>query len=374
MSVSEPKPATVVARALGWVEPATRALVPPIYPSASYVRAPDGSYPGGHTYTRDQNPTYDQVEAVLAHLEGAERAMVFASGMAAATTVFDTLRHDARVVIPRRMYWTIRRYLEGRGFAVAYYDNGDPDDLKRQLEGGAELVWIETPANPTCEVTNIGIAAELAHSVGALAVADSTMATPVFTRPLEHGVDIVMHAATKQLSGHSDVLAGALLCRRVDERWERLAYERGYRGAVLGPFEAWLLLRGMRTLTLRVERSAENALAIAGALQAHDAVEQVYYAGLPEHPGHEVAAAQMHGGFGSIVSFRPRGGPDGAQQVAARLELFRNATSLGGVESLVEHRARLEGEGTPVPPDLLRLSVGIEDVDDLIDDLRAALA
>jgi cystathionine gamma-synthase len=215
--------------------------------------------------------------------------------------------------------------------------------------------------------------AELAHAAGARVVADGTLATPVLTRPLELGADLVMHSATKQLGGHADVLAGALVTAREDGLWERIAHERAYRGAVLGPFESWLLLRGMRTLFLRVSASCRGAQRVAEALAAHAGVTRVFHPGLEDHPGHAVAARQMHGGFGCLVSFRVPGGEAAARRVAERLELFRDATSLGGVESLVEHRASVEGEGTPVPDDLLRLSVGIEDPDDLVDDLRAAL-
>jgi cystathionine gamma-synthase len=371
-------PATLAAQALGRVEPSTRAIVPPIHPSVSYERAPDGSYPGGHSYTRDQNPGYEAVEALLARLEGAAQARVFASGMAAGTTVFEALEPGAHVIAPRVMYWTLRlwmRDLAERGrIDLDFVDNGDLADLRSKLRPGhTSLVWVETPANPTCEITDIAAVAELAHAAGARVVADGTLATPVLTRPLELGADLVMHSATKQLGGHADVLAGALVTAREDGLWERIAHERAYRGAVLGPFESWLLLRGMRTLFLRVSASCRGAQRVAEALAAHAGVTRVFHPGLEDHPGHAVAARQMHGGFGCLVSFRVPGGEAAARSVAERLELFRDATSLGGVESLVEHRASVEGEGTPVPDDLLRLSVGIEDPDDLVEDLRAAL-
>ena len=373
------RPETLAAQALGWVEPATRSVVPPIYPSTLYERGPDGGYPGGRTYTRDQNPTYDQAEALLNRLEGGEGALLFASGMAAATTVFETLDPGDHVVAPEQMYWTIQRWLEelaGRGrIALDLVPNGDLAALEAALRPGrTKIVWIETPANPSTAVTDIEEAAEAAHVAGARLVADGTIATPVLCRPLEHGADLVVHSATKQLNGHADVLAGALVTARRDAWWERLAHDRGYRGAVLGPFEAWLLLRGMRTLFLRVPRSAESAMRIAERLAAHPAVLEVHYPGLPSHPGHAVAARQMSGGFGMLLSFRPRGGAAAAKRVAGSLRLFRNATSLGGVESLVEHRAPVEGPGTRVPDDLLRLSIGIEAVEDLLADLDRALA
>ena len=239
--------------------------------------------------------------------------------------------------------------------------------------GVTRIVWVETPSNPTCAVTDVAATAEVAHAAGARVVADGTVATPVLCRPLQLGADLVMHSATKQINGHSDVLAGALVTARADEEWARIRRDRAYRGAVLGPFEAWLLLRGMRTLFLRVARSSDSAQRIAEELAGDPRVAAVLYPGLAGHPGHEVAARQMRGGFGPIVSFRVADAA-AARRVAAALRVFRNATSLGGVESLVEHRAPVEGAGTPVPDDLIRLSIGIEDPADLLTDLDRALA
>ena len=375
---SDVKRSTLAAQALGGSDPSTGAIVPPLVASAPYERAPDGTYPGGHTYTRDQNPTYDRCEALLARLEDGHEALLFSSGMAAATTVFETLEPGDHVVAPAEMYWTIRRWLQTRAangrFALDLVPNGDLDALRRALRPGAtRMVWVETPSNPTCAITDIAATAEIAHAAGARVVADGTVATPVLCRPLRLGADLVMHSATKQLNGHSDVLAGALVTARDDGVWEQIRHERANRGAVLGPFEAWLLLRGMRTLFLRVSRSAENAQRVAEALARHPDVTQALYAGLPDHPGHVIASRQMQGGYGPIVSFRVEDA-ERARQVIGALRLFRNATSLGGVESLVEHRAPVEGPGTPVPPDLVRLSIGIEDAGDLIADLEQALA
>jgi cystathionine gamma-synthase len=374
----QPKAATLAAQALGQVEPSMRAIVPPIWPSASYERAVDGSYPGGHSYTRDQNPGFDQAEALLARLEGGAGALLFSSGMAAATTVLDTLPAGAHVVAPQSMYWTLRLWLrelseQGR-LDVEFVPTGDLGALAAALRPGeTKLVWLETPANPLCEITDLAASTKLAHAAGARVTADSTLATPVLTRPLEFGVDLVMHSATKQLNGHADVVAGALVTRERDATWDAIAHQRAYRGAILGPFEAWLLLRGMRTLYLRVPRSAASAQRVAEALDRHRRVTGVHYPGLPKHPGHEIARAQMDGAFGPLLSFCVEGGEAAARAVAGRLELFRDATSLGGVESLVEHRASVEGPDTPVPSDLLRLSIGIEDPADLIRDLESAL-
>ena len=375
---SDVKRSTLAAQALGGSDPSTGAIVPPLVASAPYERAPDGTYPGGHTYTRDQNPTYDRCEALLARLEDGREALLFSSGMAAAATVFETLAPGDHVVAPAEMYWTVRRWMQTRAasgrFALDLVPNGDLDALRRALRPGAtRIVWVETPSNPTCAITDIAATAEIAHAAGARVVADGTVATPVLCRPLRLGADLVMHSATKQLNGHSDVLAGALVTARDDGVWEQIRHERANRGAVLGPFEAWLLLRGMRTLFLRVSRSAENAQQVAEALARHPGVTAALYPGLPDHPGHEIARRQMQGGYGPIVSFR-LGDEARAKQVVGALRLFRNATSLGGVESLVEHRAPVEGAGTPVPPDLVRLSIGIEDAGDLIADLEQALA
>lgn len=378
MSAHHDHPSTIAAQALGRVDPQTRAIVPPIHPSTSYERAPDGSWPGGHTYTRDQNPTYDQAEAVLTRLEGGAAALLFSSGMAAATTVFETLDAGDHVIAPRQMYWTIRRWLEelaGRGrITLDLVPNGDQAALAAALQPGrTRIVWVETPANPSCAITDIGATADAAHAAGARVVVDNTVCTPVLCRPLDQGADLVMHSATKQLNGHADVLAGALVTARRDDLWERIVHDRANRGAVIGPFEAWLLLRGMRTLFLRVTHAAASAQRIAEWLTTRPTVSEVCYPGLVSHPGHAVAARQMSGGFGMLVSCRLAGGASAARQVAGSLRLFRNATSLGGVESLVEHRAPIEGPGTPVPDDLLRLAIGIEAVEDLLADLGQAL-
>lgn len=373
------KPSTRAAQALGWTDPATGALVPPVHPAVQYERTRDGEPTGGRVYTRDQNPTWEQAEALLASLEGGGAALLYSSGMAAATTVFETLEAGDHVVAPEQMYWMLRSWLQdqaARGrIALDLVPNGDLAALRTALRPGVtKIVWAETPANPMGAVTDLAAASAAAHEAGARLVVDNTVPTPVLCRPLEHGADMVMHSATKQLNGHSDVLAGALVTAREDELWKRCRGERSFRGAVLGPFESWLLLRGMRTVCLRVAASARSAQRIAEAFHAHPAVSAVLYPGLPGHPGHDVAARQMDGGFGSVVSLRLRGGADAARQVVRSLRLFHNATSLGGVESLAEARGLEEGPRSPVPDDLVRLSVGIEDAGDLIADLEQALA
>ncbi len=371
-------PATRAAQALGWVDARTKAVTPPIHPSTTFVRDPDNEYRAGYSYARDENPSYDQAEALLTSLEGGAGAMLFASGMAAATSVFLALKPGDHVIAPEIMYWGLRKWLvqTGRhwGLDVDFVPPGDLDAIRAAVRPGAtRLVWIETPANPTWTVTDIAAAAAIAHEAGALLGVDSTVATPVLTRPIALGADIVMHSATKYLNGHSDVIGGALVTARTDEMWERIHTQRHDGGAVLGPFEAWLLLRGMRTLYVRVAASCAGAQRIAEHFVNHDKIAHVLYPGLPNHPGHDIAGRQMQGGFGGMLSLRVAGGGDAAIAAAAKVGIWKRATSLGGVESLIEHRASIEGADTLVPDDLLRLSVGIEDPADLIADLEQAL-
>lgn len=373
---------TLTVHGLGKIADPYRDLVPPIHLATTFERAGDGSYPGGRVYSRDASPAYDQAEEVLRQLEGGAQALLFGSGMAAASAVLHALEPGVRIVAPRSMYWALRKWLidfsANWQIELAFFDNTDADDLgdlERQLAAApTRLLWLETPSNPTWDVTDIAAAAALAHRHGAIVVVDSTVATPVLTRPIELGADIVLHSATKYLNGHSDVVAGALVTREDNAFWQRIRTARALGGAVLGPFEAWLLLRGMRTLHLRVRAASASALRIAQVLAEHPAVSQVLYPGLPQHPRHAVAAEQMHGGFGGMLSIRLAAGEAKARDVAARLSVFKRATSLGAVESLVEHRASVEGPGTLCPTDLLRLSVGIEPVGDLLADLAHALS
>jgi cystathionine gamma-synthase len=370
---------TIAAEALGWIESPYRDLIPALHPATTFERAADGSYPGGKKYSRDENPTYDQPEALLAALEKGKHALLFASGLAASTAVFQSLRPGMTVLAPRMMYWGLRNWLCGPatewGLRCVFYPNGDLARLEEicQAERPA-LVWLETPANPMWEIQDIAATAEIAHRYQAVLAVDSTVATPVHTQPLELGADIVMHSATKYLNGHSDVVAGALITAESTDLWTRIRAVRSNGGAVLGPFEAWLLLRGMRTLFLRVEASSKSAAELASCLAQSEKLSNVLYPGLPSHPGHEIARSQMQGGFGGMLSIRFRQGEASARRFASHLRLFKQATSLGSVESLVEHRASVEGDGTLCPADLIRLSVGIEDVEDLAEDIEQAIA
>jgi cystathionine gamma-synthase len=368
-------PETAAAQALGWIDPQTRAVVPPLHVSTTFERELDNSFHDGRSYARADSPAFNQAEALLAQLEGGAEAMLFASGMAAATCVFQALTPGDHIVAPRVMYWALRDWLTTLSrLDVHLVDAADSRDVSRAIvPGRTKLVWIETPANPLWEITDIATVAEMAHRAGARVVVDSTVATPVFTRPLSLGADLVMHSATKYLNGHSDVVAGALITRQDDDHWRELKRLRMLLGGIPGSFESWLLTRGMRTLFPRVRLAAANALELACRLRAHPNVVDVLYPGLAEFAGHEIALRQMHGGFGAMLSLRIAGGEQAAIAAAARLRVWKRATSLGGVESLVEHRASVEGPGSPCPADLLRLSVGIENVEDLYADLIRAL-
>ena len=370
---------SLTAQALGRIDPATRAVVPPIHVSTTFIRDEDNLYRSGYVYGRPDNATVREAEDVLAMLEEAPAgALLFGSGMAAATAVFQALDPGDHIVAPRVMYWALRHWLGTEatrwGLEVTFVETDDLAALQAALKPGrTKLVWIETPSNPLWTITDIAAAAELAHGIGARLAVDSTAASPIHTRPLTLGADIVMHAATKVLNGHSDVVAGVLAGRQADEFWARIASIRKAGGAILGPFEAYLLIRGLRTLHLRAAAQAAGAQALADRLSAHPNVARVLYPGLPQHPGHDVAARQMEGGFGYMLSIQVTGGEEAAIATAARVSLWKRATSLGGVESLIEHRASVEGPGTPCPADLLRLSTGIEEVEDLFADLDEAL-
>jgi cystathionine gamma-synthase len=368
---------TLAAQALGKEDPITKAIVPPVHLATTYIRDPDNQYRSGYVYGRSDNATVHQTEAVIAALEGAQEALVFASGMAAATSVVLALEKPSHIVASEVMYWGFRNWLSEAsrfGHSVDFVDTTDLDAMRKAVKPGkTNLVWIETPGNPLWTITDIAAVAEIAHSAGAICAVDSTVATPIFTRPLALGADIVMHSATKYLNGHSDVVAGALTCARSDRLWPRIRSVRSQHGAILGPFEAWLLMRGLRTLDVRVRTQTETATLLATWLGHHPNIDRVLYPGLKTHPGHSVAARQMIGGFGAMLSIQVRGGERAAIDTAARVNLWKRATSLGGVESLIEHRASVEGANSPCPPDLLRLSAGLEDSEELFADLDRSL-
>jgi cystathionine gamma-synthase len=372
------KTRTRVAQGIGMTDPVTRGLVAPIHLSTTYMRDADNGYSGGRIYGASDNPSVQQAGELLAALEEAQDALMFSSGMAAAGAVFQALDRPTQILASRMMYYGLRSWLEDvaprSGHTVTFVDTSDLESVRACLRPGeTSLVWIETPSNPLWTITDIAAVADIAHTAGARVCVDSTASTPIFTRPLALGADLVVHSATKYLNGHSDVVAGALATARKDELWERIRRVRAQIGAMLGPFDAWLLTRGMRTLHVRVTAQARTAAKLAHRLVGHPALSAVLYPGLKSHPGHDIARGQMIGGFGGMLSIRVRGGAAAAVAVAAQVELWKRATSLGGVESLIEHRASIEGAGTHCPPDLLRLSVGLEDIDDLFMDLVQAL-
>lgn len=378
-------PETLAAHAGAEPDPVFGAVVPPLQPSTTFTRrAQDYQIRGKASYTRDHNPTAEPLEGLLAKLEGGAAALVFGSGLAAAMAIVQALKPGDRVVAQRSMYWGLRAGLEDYcprwGLDLVLVDMTDLEQLDQALASDSDqkadsdtLVWMETPSNPLWEVGDIAAVSARCKAAGAKLAVDNTVPTPALTRPLELGADLVMHSATKYLNGHSDVCAGAVITAETDEMWDRIAANRSKIGGILGPFEAWLLLRGLRTLYLRVERASCSALAIARHFEKHPAVAQVLYPGLPSNPGHAIAARQMDGGFGGMMSLRIAGGAAAALAVAKRTHVFLRATSLGGVESLIEHRATIEGDSGLVPADLLRLSIGIEAEADLIADLEQAM-
>ena len=369
---------TLLAQADHFIDSGTGAVVPGIQPATTFARDQNYELPEGFIYGRYGSPTVTQAESVIAKLEGASGAKLFASGMAAFSALIETFDTGSRIVAPQVMYhgglsW-LRRVAEKRGLTLALFDQARPGALAETVSADrTELVWIESPVNPTWDVIDIRDAVATAHAAGAEICVDSTVAPPVTTRALAFGADMVFHSATKYLNGHSDVSGGVLAAREDTPRWAEIDTVRGLLGAIMPPFEAWLLLRGMRTLAVRFEKACANAMAIAQHFESHGAIEQVLYPGLESHPGHEVARAQMTGGFGAMMSILVKGDAGAARKVATGTRLWVPATSLGGVESLIEHRAAVEGPESAVPGNLLRLSVGIENAGELIADLERAL-
>jgi cystathionine gamma-synthase len=358
-------------------DPATGAVAPPIHLSTNFAREADNSLPHGFLYARSENPTRAALERALAPLEGGAVAFAFASGMAATSAMLQSLQPGDHVIAPHDAYYGTAKVLRevfGRwGLASSFVDMTDPAAVERAVTPRTRLVWIETPSNPALAVTDIAAIAGIARAAGALVVCDNTWATPLLQRPLELGADVVMHATTKYLAGHGDVTGGALVLREEGDLAARLRLVQTVGGAVPSPFDCWLVHRGLRTLAHRMRGHCDNAERVAAFLKSHRAVEGVHYPGLVGDAGHEVASRQMRR-YGGMISVRIRGGAPAALGVVSRVELFTRATSLGGPESLIEHRASSEGPGSTTPPGLLRLSIGLEHPDDLIEDLDQALA
>jgi len=357
-------------------DPTTGAVREPIHLSTTFERGPDGGYPTGYFYSRSGNPNRTALEQAVAALEGGTEAVAFASGSAATLAVF-SLAAGGRIVCSSDCYHgtakQLRELLPRWGASVEFVDTTDLAAVKQALEPGAALLWVETPSNPLLRVSDLAALAGLAHARGALLGCDNTFASPVLQQPLALGADLVMHSTTKFLGGHSDVLGGVVVVREPGETLGRLREFQGTGGGVPSPFDCWLLLRSLATLPLRVRAQSAGALTIARFLEKHPAVERVHYPGLESHAGHALAARQMRDGFGAVVSLQVPGGAAEAMAIAARVRLFRRATSLGGVESLIEHRASMEGPASRTPANLLRIAVGLEHPDDLVADLDQAL-
>lgn len=367
---------TLAVHAGAHVDPATGAVAPAIYPSTTFEREADGSFPHGHVYTRTSTPNRSALEASLTALEGGAASLAFASASAATAVIFQSLAPGDHVVAPTDAYFgtgkLLREVFAGWGLQASFVDMTDLGAVQAAIRTNTKLVWAETPSNPLWKVSDLGRLSGLAHAAGARFVVDNTTATPILQSPFKHGADLVVHASTKYLGGHTDVLGGAVVVRERGPWLDRLRLLQTAGGAVPSPFDCWLVLRGIRTLPCRVRAQSANALAVATFLATHPRVEAVHYPGLASHPGHDVARRQMSM-FGGMLSLQVRGDADAAMAVAAKVQLFTRATSFGGTESLLEHRASIEGPGTTTPANLLRVSIGLEHPDDLIEDLAQAL-
>lgn len=371
-------PNTLCVHAARSPDPASGALAQPICLATTFERDPDGGYSRGYRYSREGTPNRSALEACVAALEGGVGAVGFASGLAASMAVLELLNAGDRLIAPLEAYYgTIRQFTDHarrRGAIVEFADFSDAAAVKAALGSRARMVWIETPTNPLLNITDLKLVAACGRTAGALVVCDNTFATPICQRPFDFGVDVVVHSGTKYLGGHSDVLSGIVVVREDTALLERLRDWQRMSGAALAPFDCWLLRRSIATLALRVRSQCNGALKLAEFLARHPAIEQVLYPGLPQHRGHALAAAQMPGGFGAVLSVCIAAGEQAAVRAASRTRLFTRATSLGAVESLIEHRASIEGPGSRTPRNLLRLSVGIEEPEDLMDDLAQALS
>jgi len=372
-------PESLIATALSWIDKETDAMGAPIRPSTSFLRNPAELDRAGRTFSRDDNPTYLQPESLINQLEGGAGCLLFASGMSAMTSVFHTLNPGDHVVLPLNVYSGLRDWLNRHGkrwgIEVLFLKNYNSASVSNSLiPGKTKLVWIETPSNPTMEVTDIRAISAVAHAAGALVAIDNTVSTPVLTQPINHGADVVLHSGSKYLNGHGDLIAGALIVAPGQEKLLKdIQGIRNDYGGILGTFEAWLLLRGMRTLSLRVKAASASALELAKYLNTHKKVTKVNYPGLESHSGYDIASRQMHNGYGGMLSFQVKGGEAEAKAIACRTRLIRQAISFGSPDTVIEHRASMEGNDSPTPSDLLRLSVGLEHIDDLLYDLRQAL-
>lgn len=354
------------------IDPATGAVTPPIHLSTTFERGVDGEYPLGFSYSREGNPNRNALEECLASLEGGKEALAFSSGLAVTTALIQGLEPGDHVLAPEDVYYGLRK-ITGEVFGkwpidITYVDMTNLDAVRDAVRASTRLVWVESPSNPLMKTTDLAGVSQIARKANAISVCDGTFATPVLQQPFEFGIDMVMHSTTKYIGGHSDLIGGALITRYDNYLFERARKAQRFGGAVPSPFDCWLTLRGVSTLPLRVREHSENARRIAEYLRAHGSVEAVHY---PDT--NPVAMKQMIGGFGGMLSFQVKGCEQTAMAVAARTKVFTRATSLGGPHSFIEHRASIEGATSRTPRNLLRMSVGLENVSDLIADLEQAL-
>ena len=357
------------------VDAATSAVTPPIHLSTTFEREADGQYPKGYNYTRSNNPNRESLEKCLVDLEGGETAAAFSSGSAASMSIFQSLSPGDHIVACDDIYHGTRHLIklfEAWGIKSSFVDMTNLKNFNSELKKETKLVWIETPSNPLLKIINLKKISEASHQISAIVVCDNTWATPVLQSPFNFGIDLVMHATTKYIGGHSDILGGAVVSKKNDELFQKIKEIQKSGGAVPSPFECWLTLRGVQTLPLRIRAQSESAMQVAIFLNSHPKVSIVHYPGLLTHPGHSLASEQMKF-FGAMISFEVTGGKDEAMKLAANVKLFTRATSLGGPESLIEHRASIEGPESKTPQSLLRISIGLEHPDDLIEDLKQAL-
>jgi cystathionine gamma-synthase len=354
----------------------TGAVAPPIHLSTTFERDSASDPIGADTYIRESNPTQTQLENALAPLEGGEAALAFASGMAAGVTVIQSLPPGSHVILPDDAYYTYRTAFEDFfsrwGYSTSIVDMSDIANIRGALMPKTKLIWMETPSNPLVKVVDIAAICEIARKAEATTMLDNTWATPALQRPLELGADIALHSTTKYFGGHSDVMGGALIFKKKNAAYEACKHARHVMGPVPSPFNSWLVMRGIRTLACRMRVHSENGMAVAAGLEGNASLSHIHYPGLKSDPGHAIAKKQMSG-FGGMMSLRVRGGRDAALKVVSRVKLFTRATSLGGTESLIEHRASSEGPASRTPQDLLRLSIGLEHPDDLLADLKQAI-
>ena len=368
------KTETIAIHSGNFIKSATGDVTPAISLSTTFYRDENGAYPGGHMYSRVSNPNRSALEKVLTELEHGAEACAFSSGNAAGMAVFQAIKPGSHILAPDDMYWGFKKQLQSifkDTLEIDFIDLTRIEQISSYLKSNTVMIWIETPSNPLLKVTDVAAVAKLAKSKGLILACDSTFASPCLQKPIELGADLVMHSSTKYIGGHSDVLGGVLITAKTDGFWEKIRNIQQIGGAVPSPFDCFLLLRSIKTLPYRMRGHSANGMALAIFLENHPKVEAVYYPGLASHPQHEIARNQMSD-FGGMLSILVKGSGDDAKSLVNRVKLFAQATSLGGVESLIEHRASVEGPETKTPQNLIRISVGLEHIDDLISDFNQA--